>query len=1075
MVKHIANINNYIVSMDSSGVLSTPGIKPGIIEDATGGTGSLGNYIVADGSGGWSWSSPVQTQSVGEINDLTDALRSDTNYFIGELGGQNVLINTSQVTAYGYNAGIAITSGSSNTLLGSYSGQNITSGVNNTLIGASSGKTLTTQQNNIFIGRESARQATSQYSLYIGVAAGFSSSSTHNIGIGHGAAFDNDGQYNVIIGPPSSSHVDTFTCHQATSSFSGNVVIGEAAMQRTNIIPARNGQSTWTGNHNVVIGKWATLQQTTSSNAIAIGYQAFADSNQIVIGNNSNTEFYLPGLQQNATTGDVLTYDGTKIVLSAPTIGNEIQISSGSFTENSVTTNYNYAYINPTQHARVEWTYTTQLNITKYDASLVVDGGIYIKSSSLSPPVIDPSNPQPLEMDLFVEGNSMFVGNTYIGPNGVLTLYSSIKDASGNTLLDSSGIKFESPLYVLNEGSNPVTYSAGLSGEVLVSQGTGRPPIWQPATGGSSVNEINDLSDGVTVGTSHFIGTSAGANAITGSGSNVGFGYQVMASLTQAVNNTAVGYQALSSNTTSGNNNTAIGYKSLLFTTTGYNNTGLGYGSLQNNTIGIDNTNIGTNSGLGNINGNYNVAVGSYSLQTNQDGQYNVALGVNALRNGTSSSYNIAIGYNALANNIGEETICIGSNSVSDPLYTEIGSCIYIGNEISPSANFVENEIVIGNLGVGNGSHTITLGNVDHTAGLYLPGVQVGASNGDVLTFDGTKINLSTLPANSGTVVEPFSVSSIGGLFTMTSLTGYYTMFHTYIDVEFSRISLYTMSDTSGASGTIVAGVFSNLSFAPNTSLSQASTSFSSVTGVTEIIIDFNTVQLSPHNKYWLGISVQTTSGTLYLAKSALGTTDNYFALSEASTFNGTTLSAPVSPSPSSFNFYYRLHRPSAPGGILSNSTTVPTAVEVAHAEGLNDVSTQNLNSNTVYTQIKFRTSGFYSSSNYTLSTANSNITVLTDGLYSIHFTATTRLENGSDVRTTSSIALFINGVEYINSMVHTYNRIDPQSDNSASYTHVGYYTAGTKFDYRIKLDDGTGPIRVKDNGNHLTVMKLSN
>jgi len=1073
MVKHIANINSYIVSIDSTGVLNAPGLKSGIIEHPTGGTGNQGNYIVADGSGGWSWSPPIQTQSVEALNDLTDAIRSDTNYFIGELGGQNVLINTSQVTAYGHNAGMAITSGSSNTLLGSYSGENITSGINNTLIGASSGISLTTQQNNIFIGRECARQATSQYSIYIGVSTGFSSSSTHNIGIGQGAGFDNDGQYNVIIGPPSSSHVDTFTCHQATSSFIGNVVIGEAAMQRTNIIPVKNGQSTWTGNHNVVIGKWATLQQTTSSNAIAIGYQAFADSNQIVIGNDSNTEFYLPGLQQNANSGDVLTYDGTKIVLSAPTIGNEIQISSGSFTENSVTTNYNYAYINPTQHVRVEWTYTTQLNITKYDASLVVDGGIYVKSSGLSPPVIDPSTTPPLEMDLFVEGNSMFVGNTYIGLNGVLTLYSSIKDSSGNTLLDSNGIRFESSLFVLNEGSNPTTYSSGISGEVLVSQGIGKPPIWQPATGGAS--EINDLTDGKTIGTSHFIGTSAGANAITGSSSNVGFGYQVMTSLTQAVNNTAMGHQALSSNTTSGNNNTAIGYKSLLSTTTGYNNTALGYGSLQNNNVGIDNTNVGYNSGVGNIDGSYNVAIGSYSLESNQDGQYNVALGVNALRNCVSSGYNIAIGYNALAYNIGEDTICIGSNSVSNAIYTEIGSGIYIGNEISPSANFVENEIVIGNLGLGNGSNTITLGNVAHTAGLYLPGLQSGASNGDVLTFDGTKLNLSTLPANSGTVVEPFAVSSIGGLFTMTTLTGYYTMFHTYIDVEFSRISLYTMFDTSGASGTVVAGVFSNLNFTPNTSLSQATYSFSSVSGVTEMIIDFSTVQLSPHNKYWLGISVQITAGTLYLAKSALGSTDNYFALSEASTFNGTTLSAPVSPSPSSFNFYYRLHRPNAPGGILSNSTTVPTAIEVAHAEGKEDNSTSNIDTNSPgYEQIKFRTTGFYSSSNYTISTANSNITVLTDGLYSVQFTVTTSLASGQN-RTTTSTSLFIDGVEFPTSMVHTYNRLEPQSDDSASYTHVGYFTSGTVFDYRIKLDSGFGPIMVKNHGNHLTVMKLSN
>lgn len=874
MVKHIANINNYIVSIDSGGILNAPGLKSGVIEHPTGGTGNSGNYIVADGNGGWSWSSPVQTQSVGEINDLTDALRSDTNYFIGELGGQNVLINTSQVTAYGHNAGMAITSGSSNTLLGSYSGKNITSGVNNTLIGASSGTSLTTHQNNIFIGRESARQATSQYSLYIGVAAGFSSSSTHNIGIGQGAAFDNDGQYNVIIGPPSSSHVDTFTCHQATSSFSGNVVIGESAMQRTNITPARNGQSTWTGNHNVVIGKWATLQQTTSSNAIAIGYQAFADSNQIVIGNNSNTEFYLPGLQQNATSGDVLTYDGTKIVLSTP-------------------------------------------------------------------------------------------------------------------------------------------------------------------TSGSSVNEINDLSDGKTFNNSIFLGTNTGTN-MTGGANNVAIGHEALKSLTSNSNNTAIGFQSLHTNT--GARNTGIGHKSLFKNTTGSDNCSLGYNSVHENTTGYG-----------------NCGFGYYSLYENTTGYENVAMGHHALIYNANISQSVGIG------------AYTGGGQSDNHL-----QCVYIGYSAGPQTQATTNEIAIGSNALGHGSNTITLGNSSMTE-LHIPGLQSSASNGDVLTFDGTKINLSTLPANSGTVVEPFSVSSIGGLFTMTSLTGYYTMFHTYIDVEFSRISLYTMSDTSGASGTIVAGVFSNLSFAPNASLSQATTSFSGVTGVTEIIIDFNTVQLSPHNKYWLGISVQTTSGTLYLAKSALGSTDNYFALSEGSTFNGTTLSAPVSPSPSSFNFYYRLHRPSAPGGILSNSTTVPTAIEVAHAQGLDHNSTQYLTSTTVFTKIKFRTSGFYSSSNYTLSTSNSNITVLTDGLYSVHFTATTRLENGSTNRTTSSIALFINGVEFASSMVHTYNRIDPQSDNSASYTHVGYYTAGTQFDYRIKLDDGDGPIKVKDNGNHLTVMKLSN
>lgn len=616
------------------------------------------------------------------------------------------------------------------------------------------------------------------------------------------------------------------------------------------------------------------------------------------------------------------------------------------------------------------------------------------------------------------------------------------------------------------------TNGTGNAGQYITADGTGG---WSWSTPTSTVSELDDLTDGKTFGTSHFIGTSAGINATTGSSSNVGFGYQVMTSLTQAANNTAVGYQALSTNTNSGNNNTAIGFKSLLFNVSGANNCGLGYGTLQNNNSGIDNTMIGMNAGLANQTGNYNVAIGSQNLRSNLSGSFNVAIGHNALRYANSTNYNVAVGFNTLSYNNGEHTICIGQNSLDDSTYTNIDNSVYIGNNISPSGNNADNEIVIGYSATGSGNNTITLGNNSITE-LYVPGLQSSANNGDVLTFDGTKINLSALPANSGTVVEPFTISSVGGLFTMTDFTGYYSMFYTYIDVEFSRISLYTMSDTSGASGTVVAGVFSDLSFTPNTSLSQAITTFTNINGVTELIVDFSTIQLVPHTKYWIGISVQiTNAGTLYLAKSTLGSTDNFFALSEAATFNGTTLSSPGSPSPSSFNFYYRLHRPNAPGGILSNSTTVPTAIEVAHAEGQYHSSTTNITQYSPdYTKIKFRTTGYYASNNYTLAVFNDNITVLSDGLYSISFTGTTRL-NASNARTTTSIALFINGVELVSSIVHTYNRLEPQSDDSASYTHVGYYTSGTTFDYRICLDDGPGPILIKDNGNHLTIMKLSN
>ena len=60
------------------------------------------------------------------------------------------------------------------------------------------------------------------------------------------------------------------------------------------------------GTNNTIIGNGAQPSSTSVSN-------------EITLGNSSITSLRIPGLQSGASSGDVLTYDGTDITLSAPT------------------------------------------------------------------------------------------------------------------------------------------------------------------------------------------------------------------------------------------------------------------------------------------------------------------------------------------------------------------------------------------------------------------------------------------------------------------------------------------------------------------------------------------------------------------------------------------------------------------------------------------------------------------------------------------------------------------------------------------------------------------------------------
>jgi hypothetical protein len=186
---------------------------------------------------------------------------------------------------------------------------------------------------------------------------------------------------------------------------------------------------------------------------------------------------------------------------------------------------------------------------------------------------------------------------------------------------------------------------------------------------------------------------------------------------------TAVGHNALKSNTTSGYS-TAVGADALE-NSTGFKNDAFGYQSLGKNTTG------GTNA-----------AFGAGSLYNLTSGSSNTAIGNGAGYQVTTSSNSIFIGNSA------------GSNTSTKVLGQKN---IYIGWGTKPSAENLDEEIVIGAGATGNGNNTITLGHTTNTA-VHARGTVY--SNGNALTSDRRlKTDINRISDGLGTLMKLNPVS----------------------------------------------------------------------------------------------------------------------------------------------------------------------------------------------------------------------------------------------------------------------------------------------------------------------------
>ncbi|MGC8958065.1 MAG: tail fiber domain-containing protein, partial [Candidatus Kapaibacteriota bacterium] len=230
--------------------------------------------------------------------------------------------------------------------------------------------------------------------------------------------------------------------------------------------------------------------------------------------------------------------------------------------------------------------------------------------------------------------------------------------------------------------------NAGTSGQVLISQGAGSPPIWGSATGAGWSLSGNSLTGTeifgstnnqpvviITNGTDRFRLTTKGQIEVLSSAQSVFLGEGAGNSQDNTSNryNVFLGYQAGYSNTT-GNYNTASGARALQNNTTASRNVAIGVNALY--TQSYNNGGTAWNSD--------NVAIGYEALYSNQptstsNGIQNTAVGTFALRSNTTGYQNTAIGYSAGSNiTTGSNNICIGFNA-------------------QPSSPTVSNEVTVGN------------------------------------------------------------------------------------------------------------------------------------------------------------------------------------------------------------------------------------------------------------------------------------------------------------------------------------------------------------------------------------------
>ena len=299
------------------------------------GTGITSNAsnVIYDPAGTGAVATTVQTK-LREIVSSADR--------VGTVGIENIGVGSGVLAA--------LTSGSSNTVMGFEAGKGITTSYGNTAIGIGALSSLSqTGDQNTAVGRFALLNGTTGYeNVAVGTSAlGGNTTGNINVAIGRSAMLRNTtGNENVAIGTDAMGK----TVAPGVSTGDGNVAVGRNSLEDnttgfSNTAIGRSAlASNTTGNTNVAVGQSALGFSTTGNDNVAVGWSALIASTtagaNVAVGsfalsvatNERNTAIGNTALL-TTTTGTNVIGIGNDALATSATTSNEATIGNGNITK----------------------------------------------------------------------------------------------------------------------------------------------------------------------------------------------------------------------------------------------------------------------------------------------------------------------------------------------------------------------------------------------------------------------------------------------------------------------------------------------------------------------------------------------------------------------------------------------------------------------------------------------------------------------------------------------------------------------------------------------------------------------
>ncbi|MEC8067606.1 MAG: hypothetical protein VX154_07090 [Pseudomonadota bacterium] len=617
------------------------------------------------------------TTGFGNTGVGTGTLREITSTSMNSaFGAQALLKNRNhRNAAFGYYALYDNIGGSSNTAMGTHSLTDVSSGSNNVGLGSYAGSNITTGDSNIMIGAKTpAQDPTASNQLNIGNAIyglDISQSDIAKIGIN--------------VASPTESLEVSGTVSATTFIGDGSQLTGldTGPVSLSEIVGVIHSVSDSVPYSSLFIGHGAGVNDDASNNKnVGVGPSALAN----VVGDfngGGNSAFGYRSMEMNVS-GFGNTASGVDSLRNNNNGSFNSAFGANALVENTASFNSAFGYYALKDN-------TSGTNNTAF--------GLRSLSSNTTGSI-----------NVALGGRSGF--NITTGSNNLMLGHNTLaQDPTGSNQLNIGNAIYgldisQSDIAKIGINVTSPTESLEVSGTVSATAFVGDGSQLTGVVASSVTIAIDDLTDGVSDGSSVFLGADSGIND---DGSN--------------------------------NHNTGVGYQSLAGIQTGFENTATGRGSLASITFGSQNSAFGA-SALGESTASFNSAFGYYALKDNTTGSGNTALGLRSLSSNTTGGNNLAVGGRSGFNiTTGSNNLMLGNNTLAqDPTGSNqlnIGNAIY-GLDISQSD--------IAKIGINVTSPTESLevsGTVSATA------------------FVGDGSGLTNIPAGSNLQVADTSVSIV--------------------------------------------------------------------------------------------------------------------------------------------------------------------------------------------------------------------------------------------------------------------------------------------------------------------------